>query len=84
MPNPDPIARLESVPVSPFLINPRAVGAIAIVEDVLAVFHRDDRVVPRNHELIGQHNVIVWVTANGQTLAGDGESLLCQGALGRD
>jgi hypothetical protein len=58
------------------LVDPGSICTVPIVEDVSTLFLCYDRVMPRDHEFLGQSDVIVWMAANRQAFGGDGESLV--------
>jgi hypothetical protein len=73
MPDLESIAGYQGMSKDSLLVDPGTVCAIPIVENTLALFNRDNGVVPRDHELIGQHNIIVRVAADRQSLRRDAE-----------
>lgn len=50
------------------VVDPCAVGTVPVIEHILTAFARDGTVIPGNHRLVGEYQVVVGVTPDCQPL----------------
>jgi hypothetical protein len=80
----NPVAGDQKMAANPRIVHISSIGAVSVVEDILALLHRYYRMVAGDGEFVSQDNVIVWMPANCQAPPWDRESLLHQRTLGHD
>jgi len=59
LPDLDAVAGRQDVAEDPLLIEPRAVDAVTVVEDILAILYRDGGVEARDHQLVEEDDVVI-------------------------
>jgi hypothetical protein len=85
LPDLDAVAGGEGVAEDALVIDPGAVGAVAVVEDVAIVLGHDDGVVAGDEELAAEADLVLRVPADGEAFGWDGEAALAEGAgLGKE